>query len=69
MIECIISLRVLMTFMKEFNSKTDILIDFLRKKADGKTEIRLTDEINHTTLDIIASVSLLHYFLIFQKKK
>ncbi len=35
MIEWIISLRVLITFMKEFNSKTDILIDFLRKKANG----------------------------------
>ena len=50
-----------MTFMKEFNSKTDILIDFLRKKADGKTEIKLTDEINHTTLDIIASVISLYF--------
>ena len=47
-----------MTFMKEFNSKTDRLIDFLRKKADGKTEIKLIDEINNMTLDIIASVSL-----------
>ena len=45
-----------MKFMKEFNEKADILVEFLKKKADGKTEVTLLDELNHTALDIIASV-------------
>jgi hypothetical protein len=45
-----------MTFMSEFNAKADILIEFLKKRADGKSEIILLDELNHTALDIIASV-------------
>jgi hypothetical protein len=45
-----------MKFMKEINSKVDYLIGFLRKRADGQTEITLLNEFNHTALDIIASV-------------
>lgn len=45
-----------MTFMREFNSKADILVSFLRDRADGKTEIKLIDQFNHIALDIIASV-------------
>ena len=45
-----------MTFMNEFNAKADILAKFLKKRADGKSEIILLDELNHTALDIIASV-------------
>ena len=45
-----------MTFMTEFNSKADILVEYLKTKADGKTEIVLIDHFNDTTLDIIASV-------------
>jgi hypothetical protein len=45
-----------MTFMEEFSSKADSLVEFLKKRADGKTEIILLDEINHTALDIIGSV-------------
>ena len=52
----LIIFRVLMTFMTEFNSKADILVDYLKTKADGKTELILLDEFNHTALDIIASV-------------
>lgn len=44
--------------MNEFNSKADILVEFLKKKADGKTEIKLIDILNHTALDIIASVNI-----------
>ena len=51
-----------MTFMREFNSKADILVDFLKTKADGKTEITLLDEFNHTALDIIASVGFFNYY-------
>jgi hypothetical protein len=47
-----------MTFMSEFNAKGDILVEFLKKKADDKTEITLIDFFNRTALDIIASVSL-----------
>lgn len=49
--------QILMKFMTEFNSKADILVNFLKSKADGKTEITLLDEFNHTALDIIASVA------------
>ena len=52
----------LMTFMTEFNSKADILVDFLKTKADGKTELVLIDHLNHTALDIIASVFCLFLF-------
>jgi hypothetical protein len=45
-----------MTFMTEFNSKADILVEYLKTKADGKTELVLIDHLNHTALDIIASV-------------
>jgi hypothetical protein len=47
-----------MTFMSEFNAKGDILVEFLKKKADDKTEITLIDFFNRKALDIIASVSL-----------
>ena len=43
--------------MLEFNQKGDILIEKLRKIADGKTIYKLLDEINHTALDSIASVN------------
>ena len=58
-----------MTFMKEFNEKADILVEFLKKKADGKTEIILLDQFNHTALDIIASVSPHCYFKIINIAK
>jgi hypothetical protein len=47
-----------MTFMSEFNAKGDILVEFLKKKADDRTEITLIDVFNRTALDIIASVSI-----------
>ena len=53
-----------MKFMTEFDSKADILVNFLKSKADGKTEITLLDEFNHTALDIIASVKLYFYLLL-----
>lgn len=47
---------VLLDCLKEFNSKTNILIEKLRLKADGKTKISFYQEINRLTLDIIGSV-------------
>lgn len=47
-----------MTFIDQFNSKADMLMEKLRLSADGKTPIRLFDEINHATLDAIAQVTL-----------
>jgi cytochrome P450 len=47
----------LMSFMSEFNSKGDSLVNHLRLMADGKTQIKLLTEFNHAALDVIASVS------------
>lgn len=54
-------LRVLISFLSEFNSKSNILTEFLMKKADGKTPISLLKVFNATTLDVIASV-IMHFF-------
>ncbi len=43
-----------MSFLNEINSKGDILLERLRSLADGKTQVKLFDEINHAALDIIA---------------
>ena len=45
-----------MTFVNQFNTKTDMLMDRLRNMADGKTRIKLFTEFNHATLDAIAQV-------------
>lgn len=47
---------VLMTFVKHFNNKADLLLERLRSFADGKTLIQLLPEMNHLTLDAIAIV-------------
>jgi len=47
----------LLGYMDEFNLKGDILIEKLRELADGKTFIRLHNEISHAALDVIASVA------------
>ncbi len=49
--------RKLFEYMNEFNSKGCILIERLRELADGKTTIKLFNEINHATLDVIASIA------------
>lgn len=53
--------RNLLDCLKEFNAKTDILIEKLRKYADDKTPIVMYREINRLTLDIISSV-ILNFF-------
>ena len=45
-----------MTFVDQFNTKADILMERLEKFADSKTIINLFTEINNATLDAIAQV-------------
>ena len=42
--------------MGQFNAGADLLIEKLSHKADGKTEVVMLDELDRTTLDIIAKV-------------
>jgi len=49
--------QALISFLNEFNSKSNILTEFLMKKADGKTPVKLLKVFNATTLDVIASVA------------
>lgn len=44
-------------WVKEFNDKSDILMEKLRLLADGKKLITLYQEVNRFTLDVISSVS------------
>lgn len=46
-----------MTFVSQFNAKVDCLLEHLRKKADGKTIVKLLPELNHLTLDAIAQIA------------
>ncbi len=48
---------VLITFISQFNSKADILMERLCTLADGKNVVTLLTEINHATLDAIAQAS------------
>ena len=50
-----------MNFVKDFNLIVDLLTERLRKLADGKTVVDVSDEFNNATLDAIAKVS---YFTI-----
>lgn len=49
-----------MTFVTQFNSIADVLMDNLRLKADGKTLVSLLNEMNRATLDAIALVRLFY---------
>ena len=48
--------QVLISFMDEYNSKSDLLLEKLRISADGRKEITLLNEFHHVTLDVIATV-------------
>jgi hypothetical protein len=50
--------RILISFIPQFNEKAECLINSLKKRADGQTEIKRFDEFSHVTLDIIASVRI-----------
>ena len=56
-----------MTFVNQFNSKADILMEKLRTKADGKTVVTLLEEFNRVALDAIAQVDLkeIYFILIY----
>ena len=45
-----------MEYLGDFNEKSDILMEKLRKYADGKTVINFLNEINRATLDIISKI-------------
>jgi hypothetical protein len=45
-----------MTFVKQFNTKADVLMEKLQKSADGSASVALFPELNHATLDAIALV-------------
>ena len=46
-----------MSFVTQFNTKADSLMERLRTMADGKTPITLFTEINQATLDAIALIA------------
>ncbi len=48
---------ILMTFVGQFNTKAEMLMERLRSFADGKTAVGLASELNHATLDAIAQAS------------
>ena len=50
--------------MGQFNDGADLLIEKLSHKADGKTEVVMLDELDRTTLDIIAKVMFEKQFLL-----
>lgn len=49
-------LSVLKRFMDVFNEKSNMFVQSLNEKADGKTEILLFDKFNEISCDIIAKV-------------
>nr|AHL88992.1 cytochrome p450 3049A1 [Brachionus koreanus] len=49
--------NVLKTFLDEFNQKSNLLMEKLRSKADGKTMVTMFPEVNKLALDIISSVA------------
>ena len=51
-----------MTFVNQFNTKADMLLERLRLFSDGKTVVSLFKELNHATLDAIAQVILRNHF-------
>lgn len=48
--------QVLASFIDEYNTKGDMLLEKIRSIADGKKEIIMLDEFNHAALDVIATV-------------
>ena len=50
--------RSLLSFVSQYNASADQLVEKLRGKADGKTEVVMLEELNRTTLAVIAKVGL-----------
>lgn len=49
---------VLLDSLKEFNTKSDVLLAKLRSMADGQTPVTLLIELNKVTLEVISSVRI-----------
>lgn len=49
--------RQLRHFVGDFNEAADVLMDRLRKRADGKTSITMFEEFNHVTMALISKVT------------
>lgn len=48
----------MITFLQEFNNKSDMLMTKLQQMADSNQQVYILDEANNMTLDVIASVVL-----------
>jgi hypothetical protein len=51
-----------MNSVPEFNHTVDILMEKLRKNANGKTSIELHKELSGVALDVISQVILIYNF-------
>ncbi len=49
----------LKTCMDQFNASSDKLVEQLKKKADGKTEVTMLEQLNRVAMDIIGKVGKL----------
>ncbi|XP_072032333.1 cholesterol 24-hydroxylase-like [Amphiura filiformis] len=49
--------RFLKDFMDPFNASTELFLDKLSEKADGKTPISMVEHLNRVTLDVISKVA------------
>ncbi|XP_033634323.1 cholesterol 24-hydroxylase-like [Asterias rubens] len=59
----------LKTCIVQFNDSSDALIEFLCKKADGKTEVNMMDVFNKLSLDSISKVAFGMDMNVFSKEK
>lgn len=48
--------KYLKELMEQFNASCDVFLARLTELADGKTEVKMADEFNRITLDIIGKV-------------
>ena len=53
----------LKTCMDQFNASSDLLIEELRTKADGKTELTMLEELGKVFTDIIGKVGIILFFI------
>lgn len=58
MVICFSLCSYLRLSMDQFNRSTNDLIRHMARKADGKTRVRMLDELSKVTMDVIAKVNL-----------
>ncbi|XP_022090630.1 cholesterol 24-hydroxylase-like [Acanthaster planci] len=63
------SRNYLKTCINQFNASSDLLVGYLKSKADGKTGVRLLPELNKVTIDIIAKIAFGSNFYQFDAEK